>query len=108
MMNKSVALWAAKTILNFLVWFGLCFAWWWLPRFGEPFGMGDVDTARQVVGILMGIYCIVTGNRVPKGRLVPPSSENSAVLQQFQRSLAGPVCWRASFLYWPGSRCPFV
>ena len=97
-MNTRVAIWAASTILNLLVGFGLFFAWWWLPRFGEQFGMGDVDTARRVVGILIGIDFIVNGNRLPKGRLVPPSSENSAVLQRFQRFL-GWACVLAGVVF---------
>lgn len=98
MINKSVTVWAAGTMLNFLVTFGLLFAWWWLPRFGEQSGMGDVDTARRVVGILIGIDFIVTGNRLPKGRLVPPSNENSAVLQWFQRFL-GRACVLAGVVF---------
>ena len=98
MMNKRVAIWAARTILTFLAGFGLVFAGWWLPRFGEQFGMGDVDTARRVVGILIGIDFIVNGNRLPKGGLVPPSNENSAVLQLFLR-LFGWACVLAGVVF---------
>ena len=97
-MNKNVAIWAASGILNLLVGFGLCFAGWWLPRSGEQFGIGDVDTARRTVGILMGIYFMVNGNGLPKGRLVPPSSENSAVLQLFLR-LFGWACVLAGVVF---------
>ena len=84
-MKRRVAIFAAREILNCLVIGGLLLAEWWLRTFGEQFGTGDVDAARRVVGILTGIWFIVTGNRVPKGALVPPSNQNAAVLQLFQR-----------------------
>ena len=62
-----------------------------------------------MVGVLTGIWFIVTGNRVPKRALVPPSNENSAVLQLFQRFLSWAsvlagvvfvVCWLALPVGW--------
>ena len=103
-MKRRIAIFAAREILSWLVIGGLFLAEWWLRTAGDQLGAGDVDTARRVVGILTGIWFIVTGNRVPKRALVPPSNENSAVLQLFQRFvgwasvLAGVifvVCWLA-------------
>lgn len=86
MMNRKVAVFAAKELLNWLAIIGLFFAGWWLPTFGEQAGIGDIDTARRAVGILTGIWFIATGNRVPKTTL-PSSRDGAAAVQQFQRHL---------------------
>ena len=87
MMNRRVAILAARELLTWLGMIGLFFAGWWMPTFGEQSGIGDIDTARRVVGILTGIGFIALGNRVPKGMLLPPSHDGAAAVQQFQRHL---------------------
>ena len=84
-MRESDANWYEKEILRLLVLSGLFLVGWWLPTFGEQLGTGDVDTARRVVGILTGIWLIADGNRAPKLMLVPPSHDDSAAVQRFQR-----------------------
>ena len=101
MKKRSVAIFVARETFTWLVFSSLLLAPWWLPTFGDQFGIGHIDAAPRVVGILTGIWFIVTGNRVPK-RTLPSSHENAAVLQGFQRFIGWAcvltgavflVCW---------------
>lgn len=87
MTRGTLALFVARETLRWLSFTALFAAAWWLSASPGPFGPSDHETARRVVGILIGIWLIATGNQLPKGRLVPASNENSVTLQRFQRTL---------------------
>ena len=87
MTRTKVALFVAREVLRWLSFTSLFAAAWWLSTSPGPFGPSDHETARRVIGVLIGVWLIATGNQLPKGRLVPASNENSALLQRFQRVL---------------------
>lgn len=85
MKKDSDAAWYAREMVNILVMMALFNFGYWLPSFGEPIGIEDIDLARRVVGVLLGVYFIVDGNRTPKMMLVPASYFAAAPTQRLLR-----------------------
>lgn len=106
MTKDSDAAWYAREMLNTLVMMGLFNLGYWLPAFGERFGIEDIDSARRLVGVLLGAYFIVDGNRTPKMTLVPPSHVAAMPAQRLLRvtgwtSVATGAAYALSWLVLP-------
>ena len=50
-------------MLTIFLGMGLIGLLYWLPALGERLGIENIDPARRVAGILLGVYFIVDGNQ---------------------------------------------
>ena len=85
MKTDSDAAWYAREMANILVMMALFNLGYWLPAFGDRLGIEDIDSARRLLGVLLGIYFIVDGNRTPRITLVPASHFAAAASQRLLR-----------------------
>ena len=85
MKKESDAAWYAREMANILAMIVLFSIGYWLPTFGERFGIEDIDSAQRLFGVLLGVYFIVDGNRTPRIALVPASHVAAAPSQRLMR-----------------------